>query len=223
MLREDINGLFRRIKITKQCEEFARKKSQQIKKFIRKEKFRTGWIELPELKLKINLGPNQLYRFEIIHDIFEREQEIYDYYQQKNVKIAHTSYSRLNGLCIPLNNLELEVKCQANIVLVKSDLKEPTKTYVIGHENGHFIFNMNLKNQLYRIYDVPPRIQDQIRDSEDFGMFCGNIAMANAGYILKEIQSVSPNPEILEREQRARGLVIELFPDQFYYSLFGKK
>ena len=222
MVREDVNGLIRRSMLMQYTREFIKKRKQEIKNFIKKEKFRTGWLELPELKLRINLKPNQFYRLETAKDIFQREQEIYEEYSQKDVKISHSSYSRLNGLCIPLHNLNLDQRCQVNIILIKADLKEPTKTYVFGHENGHFIFNMGLKDQFYNEYNVPDRIREQILDTEDFGMFCGNIAMANAGYILSKIKSVSPSPALLEKEQKARSLVMEILPDQFYHELFNR-
>lgn len=178
---------------------------------------------MPELGVGINLAPNQFYRIETSSNLFEREQQIYECYRQKNARLTHSSHSRLNGLCIPLWDFELEERCQANIVLVKADLKEPTRTYVIGHENGHVIFNLGLKNQLYQHYSVPQRIQDKILDTEDFGMFCGNIAMANAGHNLAEIRSVSLSSTVLEKERNAREMVMEIIPEQFYNSLFRQR
>lgn len=223
MLRDDANGLFRRLEIADYTKKFVDEKRKQVKRFMKGEKFQTGWIQFPELKLGMNLLPNQLYRFEIAGDLFEREQEICDYYRQRNAVVHRADRSRLNGLCIPLTNLNLLEKCRANIVLVKAGLEEPTQTYVRGHENGHFLFNMGLRNQFYKQYSVPQRIQEKIIDTEDFAMFTGNIAMANAGYKLGDIKSVSSNWEILEKEKAARELVVEIIPEQFYDSLFRQR
>jgi hypothetical protein len=221
MAREDLKGLLRRTEIIEFTEDFIRKKKEEIRRFIKKENFRTGRIHLKELNFDLNLLPNQFYRLETVDNIFDREQEIIDDYSQRDVQITHTSYSRINGLCIPLNNLNLDGRCRANIVLIKEGLSEPTRTYVTGHENGHFVYNMGLKNEFYRVYGVPPYIQEQITDTEDFAMFCGNIAMANAGYLLSKIKSVSPIPSMLEKEEKARKLAMEVLPEEFYFGLFG--
>lgn len=218
-----MDGLFRRIELGKYFGNLVKKRRKQTERFIKKENFRTGLIELPELGLSVNLGPNQFYRLEVATDLFEREEEIYDCYMQRHAIVYHASRSRLNGLCIPLRDFQLGANCRANIILVKANLNEPTKTYVTGHENGHFLFNMGLKNQFYQHYSVSERIQDQIKDTEDFAMFCGNIAMANAKHNLSEIRSVSPNSALLEKEQKARELVIEVLPEQFYNSLFRQR
>jgi hypothetical protein len=201
----------------------TRRKQSESQLFFLKERFKTGIIPLIELKVSIPLHSNQFYKFKTAENVFETEEDICKKYKCGSPKEGHSSYSRLNGLCMPIYKCEENDRCVGNVIVVKNDLKPPTDIYTMGHEDGHFIWNMGFSYVLYKEYNVPDLIRKDIRDTEDFAMFCGNIAMANSGYDLNSIITTSPDPSILEKEIRARDMVIELIPDQFYKRLFKGK
>lgn len=219
MHKSEVNDLFRRLEIISATNEFISKNAKKVKSIFFRDRFKTGIIDIPELKLNINLKPNQFYRLEFSDNLFEREVEIQEKYFE-SVDVRHADRYSLKGLCIPIKKTESARDYNANIILIKNGLNELTQTYVIGHENGHFIFNMGLCDTLYKKYGVSGHTIDEIKDTEDFAMFCGNIAMANAGHKLALIRSNSPNPDLLEKEIKARQLAIDTIPEQFYYQLF---
>ncbi|VVB80371.1 Uncharacterised protein [uncultured archaeon] len=220
MDRREVDSLFRRLEIASWTRDMVRvpRRRGGFPRF--KDRFQTGKVFLPELKLQVSLKPDQMYRLEEADDLFSREVEIQETYLG-HVDVRHADRYSLKGLFIPMRNPELTHGCSLNFVLVKKGLREPTQTYVVGHENGHFLFNVGLRDSVYREYGVSRQTQEEIKDTEDFAMFCGNLAMANAGYKLPRIRSVYANPVLLEKENRARQLAIDTLPDQFYFQMFG--
>jgi hypothetical protein len=222
MESEGGDHVFRRINL------FIKERLQTLRKttpselFFLKHKFRTGTIRLNELGVEAELNPNQFYKFEWAENVFEHEEGICREYNCGSPKFAHSAYSNLNGLCIPLTKKISETRSYANIVVVRRNLKQPTDIYTLGHEDGHFLWFMNLKHLVYQQYDVPGYIRDKITDNEDFAMFCGNIAMANAGYNLSRIRTETQDPLLLVRDTKARDRAIEVIPEQFYSRLFNR-
>jgi|GEM_PF-1277916 len=168
--------------------------------------FITGNIKIPELAVEVELKKNQFYKKEEdIVDVFERINEIRSEFR---MQIPCPDYIDACGWCGEITAKCSEEKAFGYIVLIKGNLNETSKTYTVGHENGHFLWYIGKQELIYQKFKKPDLIKSHINNDSPFAVLCGWIAMKKAGYYLDDCVIInSKNSEIKKKSDQIRNLV----------------
>lgn len=177
-----------------------------FKTYFESKGFKTGKIQIPELKVEVMLEENQFFKKEEnITDVYERINEIR---KEFGLPTPYHDYAQGYGWCGVLEANCSREKAYGYIVLIDKNLNDASMIYTRAHENGHFLWYIGKQEIIYQKFKNPDFIKSQIHTEEDFGNLCGWIALRLAGYNLDEcfiINTENPHTEI--RLVRLRNLV----------------
>ena len=175
--------------------------------------FETGNIEIPALGISVDLLDNQFYRQEIVPDVVARENEITIEYGgipclEADETINLLGYSGV--ITQTLDNSEYSGYYQ----LIKAG-QDPVNLLInIAHENGHFLFNTNNQDLIYRKLSV----ENQTHDTEEFAILCQWFGLHRQGYDIASISPESGGPQA-DMHERIKAEFIDILNKSLEHNL----
>ena len=166
--------------------------------------FETGNIEIPALGISVDLLDNQFYKQEIVPDVVARENEIsIEYggipYLEADETINQLGFSGV--LTQTIDNSEYIGYYQ----LIKAGQDPVNLLLNIAHENGHFLFNTDNQDLIYRQLGV----ENQTHDTEEFAILCQWFGIHRQGYDIASMYPEDSGPQADMHEQMHKRIKSE--------------
>jgi|SRR3989344_133834 len=169
--------------------------------------YMSGRCSLAELGITLDLDPTKVCIR--VHSVPNVPRAVLELYERANFHpdLPSDFFERRGNMQSSFFGSAQEVR--AFDVFVTSGLDPLNTVYLYGHEYGHLLSRLGLREMIYDKFKDPTAVPWFIEDEEHFAELTGNLAMLTQRYDLSDITSTNPDGTVHARESEARRFILE--------------